>query len=134
MRKWIPDSLLLRQGGSYFIVGLLQLLVDWAIFVALSAAGVPVEPANVLGRISGAALGFWLNGRFTFAGTDTAVGRRQFFRFVLMWVATTAVSTWAVGHVEENVGLKWAWLAKPAIDLTLSAAGFVLSRHWVYRR
>ena len=134
MRKWIPHSPLLRQGGSSFVIGLLQLAADWAVLVVLSALGMPVEPANVLGRITGAAIGFWLNGRFTFAGTDTAVGRRQFVRFVLMWLATTAISTWGVAHVEASLGLKWAWLAKPAIDLSLSAAGFLLSRHWVYRR
>jgi putative flippase GtrA len=134
MRNRIPQSPLLRQGSSYFVIGLVQLGVDWAVFVVLTALGMIVEPANVLGRISGAALGFWLNGRFTFAGDDTAVGRRQFFRFVLMWLTTTAISTWGVGHVEASVGLKWAWLAKPAIDLTLSAAGFLLSRHWIYRR
>ena len=116
------------------LVGLLQLLVDWGVFVMLSAAGLVVEPANVAGRISGAALGYWLNGRFTFAGEDTTLGRRQLARFLAMWVATTAVSTWAIGHVDDTVGLRWAWLAKPAIELTLAVFGFMLSRHWVYRR
>lgn len=134
MLKWLSRSTFLRQGGSYFAIGLLQLFVDWAMFVLLSALGLAVEPANVAGRVTGAMLGFWLNGRFTFAGEDTAVGRRQFARFAVMWLATTAISTWAVGHVDDTVGLKWAWIAKPAIDLALSAAGFLLSRHWVYRR
>jgi putative flippase GtrA len=134
MRKLIPQSPLARQGGSYVVVGLLQLLIDWALFVALTALGMAVAPANVCGRVSGAVLGFWLNGRFTFAAEHTAVGRRQFMRFVLMWVATTAVSTFAVAHVEQAVGLRWAWLAKPAIDAALAAVGFVLSRHWIYRR
>lgn len=125
---------LLRQGGSYLAIGLLQLFVDWLAFVVLSGAGMPVEPANVLGRITGAALGFWLNGRITFAGDDTAIGRRQLARFAVMWLATTAVSTWGVAHVDRMVGLTWAWLAKPVIDLGLSAIQFVLSRHWVYRR
>ncbi|RPE75834.1 GtrA family protein [Vulcaniibacterium tengchongense] len=134
MIKRLIQIPLLRQGGSYFAIGLLQLLVDWATFVALSGLGLAVEPANVAGRIGGALLGFWLNGRFTFAGEGTAVGRRQLARFVLLWLATTAVSTWALTGVERAVGLKWAWFAKPAVDLGLSAAGFLLSRHWVYRR
>ena len=125
---------LLRQGGSYLAIGLLQLFVDWLAFVVLSGAGMAVEPANVLGRITGAALGFWLNGRITFAGDDTAVGRRQLARFLAMWLVTTAISTWGVAHVDRMVGLTWAWLAKPVIDLGLSAVQFVLSRHWVYRR
>ncbi len=134
MRRWFTGSTLIRQGGSYSMIGLLQLLVDWAMFVTLTASGLAVEPANVVGRVSGAMLGFWLNGRFTFAGEDTAVGRRQFARFAALWLVTTAVSTWAVGHVDDTVGLRWAWLAKPAIDLALSAVGFAFSRHWVYRR
>ncbi|MBF6023938.1 GtrA family protein [Lysobacter niastensis] len=125
---------LLHQGSRYFAVGVLQFLLDWLMFVVLSAAGMPVEPANVLGRISGAALGFWLNGRFTFTGDDNALGRRQFARFAVMWVGTTFFGTWAVAHVEQVLGLRWTWLAKPVIDLALSAVGFVLSRHWIYRR
>lgn len=134
MLKRISNLPVVRQGGSYLVIGLLQLLVDWAVFVTLSALGLAVEPANVIGRVSGAVLGFWLNGRFTFAGEDTTVGRRQFGRFLLMWLATTAISTWSLAHIDDAIGLQWAWLAKPAIDLALSAAGFLLSRHWVYRR
>lgn len=134
MLKRISNLPVVRQGGSYLVIGLLQLLVDWAMFVTLSALGLAVEPANVIGRVSGAVLGFWLNGRFTFAGEDATVGRRQFGRFLLMWLATTAVSTWSLAHIDDAIGLQWAWLAKPAIDLALSAAGFLLSRHWVYRR
>ncbi|MBU8977586.1 MULTISPECIES: GtrA family protein [unclassified Lysobacter] len=134
MRRWFSGSPLVRQGSSYLVIGLLQLLVDWAMFVSLSAMGLAVEPANVLGRVSGAVLGFWLNGRVTFAGEDTKVGRRQFARFLTMWIATTVVSTWSLGHVDDTVGLQWAWVAKPAIELVLASVGFVLSRHWVYRR
>jgi putative flippase GtrA len=134
MRKWLPDSTLLRQGGSYFVIGLLQLSLDWLMFVMLSGFGLAVVPANIAGRVTGALLGFWLNGRFTFSGENTAVGQRQLARFLLMWLATTAISTWAVDHVDEAVGLRWAWLAKPVIDLALSAVQFLVSRHWVYRR
>lgn len=134
MRKFTPDPVLLRQGGSFLVVGLLQLLIDWVVFVALSWFGLAAVPSNILGRISGAMLGFWLNGRFTFAGEDTTIGRRQLARFIIMWSSTTAISTWAVGTIDATAGLKWAWLAKPAIDLALSGIGFLVSRHWVYKR
>lgn len=64
-----PSSrhVLLRQGGSFLIIGALQLLVDWALFVALTALGVAAAPANLASRVGGALLGFWLNGRVTFA-------------------------------------------------------------------
>ena len=124
---------LTRQGQHYLAIGLLQWLVDWGVMVALSHGGMLVEGANVAGRISGAMLGFWLNGRITFAGEDSVIGRRQFGRFVLMWVFTTLLSTWAIGSIEDAVGLHWSWLAKPAVELALGALGFGLSRHWVYR-
>ena len=123
-----------RQGRHYLLIGGVQWLLDWAVMVALSHWGMPVEPANVVGRISGAMLGFWLNGRITFAGDDTFVGRRQFLRFVLMWVLTTVISTWSIGAIDDAVGLKWTWLAKPGVELVLGGLGFLLSRHWVYRR
>lgn len=123
-----------RQGRHYLAIGIVQWLVDWGVMVGLSHLGLPVEPANVVGRISGAALGFWLNGRITFAGDGNGIGRRQFGRFGLMWLLTTLASTWAMGTIDDAVGLKWAWVAKPGVELVLGGIGFVLSRHWIYRR
>jgi putative flippase GtrA len=113
---------------------MLQYVVDCGVMVGLSHLGLNVELANVMGRISGAALGFWLNGRITFASEDTTVGRRQLLRFVLLWLCTTAVSTWAIGSIETAGGLQWAWAAKPAVELVLAGMSFLVSRHWVYRR
>ena len=45
----------------------------------------------------------------------------------------TAVSTVLVTVVEAQLGLHWAWLAKPAVELMLGAMGFLISRHGVYR-
>ncbi len=123
-----------RHARHYTIVGAIQWLVDWGVMVGLTHLGMAVEPANVSGRVAGALLGYWLNGKLTFAGEDTQVGRTQLQRFVLMWLCTTAVSTWAMGSIDDWFGLKWAWLAKPGVEVTLGAVGFVLSRHWVYRK
>jgi putative flippase GtrA len=123
-----------RHAKRYTVVGVIQWLVDWGVMVGLSHLGLKVEPANICGRISGALLGYWLNGKVTFAGDDTAVGRTQLARFVAMWLCTTAVSTFAMANIDDWFGLKWAWLAKPAVELVLGMIGFVLSRHWVYRK
>ncbi|MGO1070211.1 GtrA family protein [Lysobacter sp. CA199] len=125
---------LTRQGRNYLMFGALQYCVDWTVMVALSHMGLPVEAANLAGRVSGAALGFWLNGRFTFASEDTTVGRRQFARFATLWICTTLASTAAVSLVNSHAGLRWTWLAKPAIEITLAGVGFMVSRYWVYRR
>ena len=125
---------LTRQGSHYLAIGIVQWLLDWGVMVGLSHLGVAVEWANIAGRISGASLGFWANGRFTFAGADTTVGRRQLLRFLIMWLATTTASTWALATIDDALGLKWAWLAKPLVELALGALGFFLSRQWVYRK
>ena len=123
-----------RHARHYLLIGIVQWLVDWAVMVLLTHYGMQVEAGNVLGRVSGALLGYWLNGKLTFAGEDTALGRTQLARFVLMWLGTTIISTWALGAIDDAVGLKWAWLAKPGVELALGAVGFFLSRHWVYKR
>ncbi|ATD66108.1 MULTISPECIES: GtrA family protein [Luteimonas] len=125
---------LTRQGRDYLVIGLLQWLVDWGMVVGLTHMGLPVAPANVLGRITGALLGFWLNGKLTFAGDRNTIGPAQFQRFMVMWVTTTLLSTWALTEVDDLFGLRWVWLGKPAIELALGAVGFLLSRYWIYRR
>src|SRR5687767_12167396 len=100
---------LTREGRAYLLVGGVQWLDDGGVMVGLSHLGLPLEPATVAGRISGAMLGYWLNGKLTFAGDDTAVGPTQLQRFVLMWLFTTVVSTWAMGEIDDVLGLKWAW-------------------------
>ncbi len=124
----------LRQGSQYLAVGLVQLALDWAVFVAITALGVAAAPANLAGRTSGAMLGFWLNGRYTFAGTGCRLGWRQFGRFWLLWLAMTVVSTMLMTAVEAELGLRQAWLAKPVVEGLLAMANFVLLPRLVYRR
>jgi hypothetical protein len=88
----------------------------------------------VAGRVSGALLGFWLNGRITFAGDEHTIGRRQLLRFIVMWLVMTALSTVAIEAIDGLLGRKWAWLGKPLIELTLGLIGFFGSRQWVYRK
>lgn len=122
-----------RHFGSYAAIGLLQWLVEYGLMLALSEWVMPVEPANVIGRLAGATLGFWLNGKWTFAGEGTHVGRRAALRFVLMWLMLTLLNTWLVGVIDEDFGLRRAQMLKPLVDMLSGSIGFVLSRHWVYK-
>ncbi|WP_305805864.1 GtrA family protein [Stenotrophomonas sp. YIM B06876] len=125
---------LFRQGSQYLAFGLLQLLLDWAVFVAATALGMPAVPGNLLGRTCGALLGFWLNGRFTFARDgQQRLGWHRFGRFLALWLVTTAVSTWLVSTVAATLGLQLAWLAKPMVEGGLAMVTFFLLRHLVFR-
>ena len=64
-----------RQLLLYVLVGLAQLVLDSAVFVASTAAGVPVPAGNVAGRVAGACLGYVLNGRYTFATSRASSSR-----------------------------------------------------------
>jgi len=126
--------LILRQGFSFLLVGGVQVLLDWVVFVAMSAMGLPIFAANVCGRIAGACLGFWLNGAVTFRGrAQFALVGRPLRRFLIMWLVLTCFSGLAMVAADQIAGLKSAWLTKPFVEALLAVISFVVSRQWVYR-
>ncbi|WCE02680.1 GtrA family protein [Pseudoxanthomonas sp. JBR18] len=126
---------LVRQGRSFLIVGVAQLALDWSVFVALSALGIQAMPANLVGRVSGALLGFWLNGRYTFASHEDGarLGWRRFGRFLVVWLIATALSTWLIVLAEHHLGLRLTWLAKPVVEGGLAVLTFLAGRYVIYR-
>ena len=125
---------LTRQILFFLVIGALQLGFDSAVFIGLSALGLPVIPANVAGRIAGASLGFWLNGRYTFADQGSArPSGRHLRRFVVAWSLLTALSSALLYLIEAHSNLHAAWLAKPLLEAFNAAIGFVVWRQWVYR-
>jgi putative flippase GtrA len=134
MLQRLTQHAMFRQGGSFIAVGVAQLLLDWLVFVVLTAVGVAAAPGNLAGRACGALLGFWLNGRLTFAQAGAArLGWWRFTKFLLVWVPLTAISTLAVTWVASSLGLAHAWLAKPLVEGVLAVVAFFLWRHVVYR-
>jgi putative flippase GtrA len=129
-------KLLAREGVGYIVVGLIQLVLDWGVFVLLTALGISVTTSNLTGRASGAILGFWLNATYTFRGSAEGELPRRWsnvVKFLVGWVVTSLLSTLMVGAVDHAVGLRWAWVAKPMIDGVLAVLGFALSKYWIFR-
>lgn len=122
-----------RQGVSFFIVGCGLIVLDWAVFVALTALGMMPVPANTAGRVAGALVGFWANGRITFSVDSPRLGRRRFARYLGLWTTLTILSTALVTLLAEQLTLGIAWLAKPVVEAGLAVLSFLVSRHWVYR-
>lgn len=123
-----------RQSTHFVLVGMLQLALDWGIFVLVTGVGGEVSLGNLAGRLCGAMLGFWLNGRLTFAAQGRALlGWRRFFRFAVLWSLLTIVSTWLLQLTESHLGLQWVWLAKPMVESLLAVVSFFLWRQLVYR-
>jgi len=131
-RLW--QAPLLRQGGAYGLVGLVQLLLDWLVYVLLTSMGINVVASNVIARACGALVGFGLNGAITFRSPEGArLGMARLFRFLVSWGAMTLFSTAAMVLLDAELGLKASWLAKPAVDAALAVLGFLVSRYWIYR-
>lgn len=119
-----------RQLAFYLVVGITQLVVDWLCFVALTAWGMPVAPANVIARVCAAVLGFTANGKVTF---KARLRRAHLARFVAAWIPLTLANTLVVWALEALGGLHLAWLIKPLIDALTAVAGFVVARYWIFR-
>lgn len=121
------------QGARFTAAGVAQLLLDWGVFSAFRLlSGATIAP-NIAGRMAGAALGFWLHGRFTFAeGGEVKLGTRRFLRYVALWLLMTTLSTLCMKGVELALGGHAVYWFKPAIEATLALMSFFIARHWVY--
>jgi len=119
-----------KQVVWYTFVGVAQLLLDWLCFVALTAWGMPVAPANVLARVVAAMLGFTANGAVTF---KSRLSTTVLIRFSTVWIPLTLANTVAVWALGAFGGLHVAWLLKPLIDGLTAVVSFVLARYWVFR-
>ncbi len=125
---------IVRDGVGFSLIGALQVAVDSGVYIALTTLGFATPPSNVCGRITGALLGFWLNGRVTFAHYEQPRLRWRLVRYIALWMTLTAISTAALTFIGHRHGLHNTWWAKPMIEIVLGMVSFLLCRHWVYRR
>jgi putative flippase GtrA len=125
---------IVRDGSRFIAVGCVLVAVDTATFITLTKLGVLPPVANVCGRIMGALLGFWLNGRFTFNLHRQPLLGNRFARYLLMWISTTTVSTASLTWIARHASLTQAWWSKPLIEIGLGVISFAVARHWVYRQ
>lgn len=125
---------IVKQGINYGLVGLFQIGVDWLTFIALTQLGVSSVAGNLIGRLTGAGFGFWLNGSWTFSdGQVRRTSTKHLGRFSAVWFLTALASTVLVAMASHYEGLHAAWVAKPAIDLFLAGLSFLASKYWIYR-
>lgn len=94
-----------RQLVAYAVIGGLQWLFDCSLTMTLSHSLLPVAQANIAGRLAGAALGFWLNGRYTFGSAGNRLGGRPLARFALVWLTLTLIGSLLLGALEQHYSL-----------------------------
>lgn len=121
-----------KLAGRFAVVGLVNTLVDYALFNLLFyLAETPLIAAHFLSAGTAVLVSFLLNRNWTFAGAkhhDSVW--RQFVRHVATAgsaVLISAVVIWLAAFVLP------AYLAKLAAIGVSFAWNFLLSRHWVFR-
>lgn len=123
-----------RHLRHYAVVGALQWGIEYTVMLVLSHYLLGAAAANVIGRVCGACLGYWLNGKWTFTSNEQQLSKRSAMRFAVMWLSMTGLNTVIVTLIDHSFGLPAAQLYKPCADLFTAGIGFVLSRHWIYQR
>lgn len=129
-----PTLHLSKQLALYIAFGILQLFIDWALFLLFVHLGIQVPVANVLSRLSAAVCGYLLNGHMTFANAGKFQPRMgNFSRFALLWLSLTACSTVLVSLSSLTLGARLLPLSKFAIEALLACCSFLVMKFWVYR-
>ena len=124
---------LAAQLVRYGLVGGAVYFCDLVVF-ALIIAALPAShlPANVAGRLAGAALGFVLHRQFTFSWPQRDGKSRQAVAYSALLLANIAASSLLLWLAVDQAGID-AFIARVAVDFIVIAVAFLAGRHWVYR-
>lgn len=126
-----------RQVGLFVLIGLLQYVLDAAVFWLSLTVGAPLIAANLIGRISGAICGYLLNNRYTF-GHDRSADPGRIVRFIGYWLFMTVLSTallaWADARWNTTDQDSTAVLIKLAVEAVLVTLSFALAKWVVFRK
>ena len=124
---------LVPQALRYGAVGLVVLAMDFAVYSAvLWWMPGQIVPANLSGKIGGAALGFILHRSVTFRWQQRDAALRQFFAYLCVLGFNMLLSSLLLWLTVDHWGAN-PYTAKLAIEVIVIGSAFLLSRFWVYR-
>ncbi|MFP4978090.1 GtrA family protein [Paenibacillus sp. CN-4] len=129
----------LRTAAIQFLkfnaVGLLNTLVDFAVFTLLSAAGAGYAIAQVISYSAGTANSFILNKKVTFRDRQKAdqasFDRMQLVKFILLNLVSLGVSLLLMHVLTDRLGMQ-VLLSKVLVTGVTVVINFVGSRKWVF--
>jgi len=123
----------LHQVVRYGIVGGIVYAADFLAFAILMALMPDAYlGANIVGKTTGAIIGFLLHKKFTFSWDQKDSAKRQAAAYLLLFgfnVAASSLLMWLlVDFAQAN-----AFIAKLFVDGIVIAGSFIANRLWVYR-
>jgi putative flippase GtrA len=123
----------MHQLMRYGIVGGVVYLSDFAIFAAvLWFMPDAYLVANVIGKMTGALVGFVLHRHFTFSWEQKDKAGRQAASYMLLLTANLAISSLMMWLLVDSAGGN-VFVAKLVVDIVVIVSSFVAGRLWVYR-
>jgi len=129
----------LRSGVIQFLkfnaVGLLNTLIDFAIFTLLHSLGMMSALAQVISYSAGTANSFILNKKVTFRERDRggkdAFDRKQLLRFIALNLAVLAISLILMQLLVQTFAVH-VLIAKVMVTCITVVINFFGSRKWVF--
>jgi putative flippase GtrA len=101
------------------------------LLVLLTWLGIGVIPAKLGARVPGAMLGFWLNGKFTFASDERRRLRMAHAsKFTASWLLMSLLSTGGIWAIEHMAGIGGERVAKPFLDGATSGTRSTAAWRW----
>ncbi|CAM4409081.1 GtrA family protein [Paenibacillus typhae] len=115
-------------------VGLLNTLIDFAVFTLLHSLGMMNAPAQVISYSAGTANSFFWNKKVTFRDRATAQrdsGRLQLVKFIVLNLAVLGISVLLMHFLTDSFGIQ-VLIAKVLVTFVTVIINFFGSRMWVF--
>lgn len=138
-RKTIMSDKKLNAGFIQFLkfnaVGLLNTLVDFAVFTLLHSLGMMNTPAQIISYSAGTANSFIWNKKVTFRdqdrGSKDGFDRRQLVRFIVLNLVVLGISVLLIHWLTDRFGIQ-VLIAKVLVTFVTVIINFFGSRKWVF--
>lgn len=116
-------------------VGLLNTLIDFAVFTLLHSLGMLNTPAQIISYSAGTANSFFWNKKVTFRDQDRgnkgSFDRMQLVRFIVLNLAVLGISVLLMHLLTDRFGVQ-VLIAKVLVTFVTVIINFFGSRKWVF--
>lgn len=116
-------------------VGLLNTLIDFAVFTLLHSLGMINTPAQIISYSAGTANSFFWNKKVTFRdrdrGNKEGFDRMQLIRFIVLNLVVLGISVLLIHILTDSLGIQ-VLVAKVLVTFVTVIINFFGSRKWVF--
>lgn len=116
-------------------VGLLNTLIDFAVFTLLHSLGMINTPAQIISYSAGTANSFFWNKKVTFRdrdrGNKKGFDRMQLVRFIVLNLVVLGISVLLIHILTDSLGIQ-VLIAKVLVTFVTVIINFFGSRKWVF--